>query len=145
MGKNAIKLSKKRNGFYSYVTVNPMTVKDLGIVLSKKMVEDGENGVYIFGDLQKEIQRIALGTGAATDVFKMDEEDPDVFIVSEDGINCWSSVQYVLDSHKAVIIVSHSCCEKAGLKQLPHYIQQQYHDLDIEYIEDGVNPVFIAV
>ena len=109
------------------------------------MVEDGENGVYIFGDLQKEIQRIALGTGAATDVFKMDEEDPDVFIVSEDGINCWSSVQYVLDSHKAVIIVSHSCCEKAGLKQLPHYIQQQYHDLDIEYIEDGVNPVFIAV
>ncbi len=74
----------------------------------------------------------------------MDKKEPDLYIVSEDGMNCWTSGQYVIDKNKALIVVSHCCCEKSGLKQKTTYIKK-YLNVDIEYIDDGMNATFIVV
>ena len=45
--------------------------------------DDGEEGVYVFGNVNKEVSHLAIGTGAGTDIFEMLEFNPDVVIVAD--------------------------------------------------------------
>ncbi len=137
-------LNKKREKFITFATIKEKTVKEIAVLLSQKMLDDGENGVYMIGKTNQIVHSIAMGTGAATNVFEMSKYDPDLYIVSEDGINCWSSAQYIVDKNKSMIVVSHCCCEKGGLKQLPDYLKQ-YLDIDVEYIDDHMHATFVAI
>ena len=142
---SSIVIKQTRKRFITTALVKETTVRELALLIAKQMIVDGENGVYVIGDLEKKVSHVALGTGAATDVFEMDENSVDVFVVSEDGMNCWSSGQYVVDQNKALIIVSHCCCEKSGLKELAKYLKKQFVNIDVEYIDDGINATFIAL
>lgn len=135
----------KIDKFTHYLRIKSKSVIELATNLSHKMKDDGENGVYIIGNVDRQIETVMVGTGAYSNVYEMQLLNPDVYIVSEDGINCWSAAQYVCDLDKAMIIVSHCCCEKAGLKEMIDYLQNEFNGVNIEYINDGMNATFVAV
>ena len=91
----------------------------------------------VFGDVNKEASRLAIGTGAGTDIFEMLEFNPDVVIVADDGITNYKDAQYAIDNDLLMIVVNHAGCEIGGLKNMVNYFNDKLPDLDVEYLEEG--------
>ncbi|MEG0507393.1 MAG: Nif3-like dinuclear metal center hexameric protein [Longicatena sp.] len=128
-----------QNSYYQYANILPQRVCDLAQHVASSLLEDGENGIYVFGDVHKEVHRLAIGTGAATDIFEMLKEKPDAMIVSDDGITNYCEAQYAIDYHVPLLVVHHASCEIAGLKAMVPYLIKHFPTISCTYLEEGYN------
>lgn len=123
--------------FYQYANFEPMTVANLSSLIAQKIRKDGEDGVYVFGDTTKVISSAAIGTGAATNIFEMLDENPGVLIVSDDGITNFLDVQYALDYNLPLIVVNHGASEISGMKSMIEYFKIKIPDVHSIYLDEG--------
>lgn len=132
--------------YTQHATIEKTTVRKLAVHVAECLKSDGENGVYIFGDPDKEVTELGMGTGAATDIFKMLEMGPcDACIVADDGISNFYQAQYALDNDLPLIVVNHSCCEIAGIRSMTGFLRQRFPQLDISDLEEGYQVTHIAL
>ena len=122
--------------YYQCANIEEMSVEALAKHCANCLLQDGEQGVYVFGDVQKKIHRIAIGTGAATNLYDMLQFQPDAMIVSDDGINNYDAAQYAIDQHLPIIVVNHAGCEIGGLKAMAPWLQAKI-GCHVEYIKEG--------
>ncbi len=133
------------SSYIQHADIEEQTVEDLARHVAAVLKPEGENGVYVFGDIRKKVTRLGMGTGAATDIFKMLDQQPcDVCIVADDGISNYYQAQYALDQGLPLIVVNHSCCEIAGIKSMARYLRQHFPDLEVSYLEEGYTVTYIT-
>lgn len=125
------------NSYYQFANIPSQPVSELATHVANALKEDGEEGVYVFGDTSKKVCRLAMGTGAATNVFEMLDYNPDVVIVADDGISNYKDAQFALDNNLPMIVVNHAGCEIGGLKNMETYFHDNYPFLDVEYLDEG--------
>lgn len=94
----------------------------------------GETGIEVIGDPDHEVRTLGIGTGACTDVFEMVANGADTCIVSDDGINNWSSVQWAHDHHIPLIVVSHMACEAPGIKSMADFLNDSIPDVQFKFL-----------
>lgn len=122
--------------YNQYATVST-TLRELAQKVADAVARYGQEGIQVVGDLDAPISRIAMGTGAATDIFSMLDEHPDVCIVSDDGISNWIGTQWAIDHGMALIVVNHAACEIGGIQQMVPYFQKQFPEIAVEYLPEG--------
>lgn len=83
------------------------------------------------------IRRIAIGTGAATDLYELLPLHPDAVIVSDDGITSYDAAQYALDHGIGMVVVNHAAVERAGLKAMVPWLQERMKDAEAVWLHDG--------
>lgn len=125
------------SSYFHYADIEEMDALDLAKHVAKALCSDGQNGTWLYGRKDKIIKRLAIGTGAATNVWAMLKEKPDAVIVSEDGVNTFSEGEYLIDHDISMILVAHSACEMAGIRELTKWLQKKVnvscHYLDSAY------------
>lgn len=131
------------SSYLQFADIQTITLGSLAKQVANALTQDGENGVYVIGDLDRNINHISMGTGAATDIFAMLKKLTDVLIVSDDGITNYYQMQYAIDNDIAMIVVNHSSCEICGLKAMETYFKNIYPDLSVQYLEEGYNIQYI--
>ncbi len=133
------------SSYIQHADIEEQTVEELARHVASVLKPEGENGVYVFGDIHKKVSRLGMGTGAATDIFKMLDQRPcDVCIVADDGISNYYQAQYALDQDLPLIVVNHSCCEIAGIKSMAGYLRQNFPSLEVSYLEEGYTITYIT-
>lgn len=138
--------SRVTSSYLQHATIEKTTVRQLAVHVAESLRPDGENGVYIFGDPDKAVTEVGMGTGAATDIFKMLELGPcDVCIVADDGISNFYQAQYALDNDLPLIVVNHSCCEIAGIRSLAQFLRDKFPQLTVSDLEEGYQVTHIAL
>lgn len=125
------------DSYYQYANIPVMSGKQLAKHVANRIKQDGEEGVYLFGNENKKIKRIAIGTGAGTNLFDMLEYNPDAVIVSDDGITNYTEVQYAIDNHIVMIVVNHAGCEICGIKEMVNFFHDKCLKLDVKYLKEG--------
>lgn len=125
------------NSYYSYANVNGLTVKEISQKVANAVYKYGQEGIQVIGNMDKEVHRVAIGTGAETDIFLMLKGKADVLVVSDDGVSNWIAIQYCLDHDIPVIIVNHASCEIGGLQEMVHYFNEVYPLLEVQYLYEG--------
>ena len=125
------------NSYYQCADIPKQTVSQLAKHVANVLKDDGEEGVYVFGDVNKEVSHLAMGTGAATNIFEMLEFNPDVVIVADDGITNYKDAQYAIDNDLPMIVVNHAGCEIGGLKNMVNYFNDKLPDFNVEYLDEG--------
>lgn len=137
--------TRNTSSYIQHAEIPEMTVRQLAGHVASALKPDGENGVYIFGNPEKRVSQLGMGTGAATDIFKMLEEGPcDVCIVADDGISNYYHAQYAIDNDLPLIVVNHSCCEIAGIRSMAEYLDIRLPDLHVFYLEEGYTVTHIV-
>lgn len=126
------------NSFNQYTQIPEQRAEDIARHAAEVLTQDGENGAYLFGNPTKLINRLAIGTGAATDIFSMLVYQPDAMIVSDDGITNWYAAQFAIDYDIPLIVVNHAGCEICGMKAMETYLKQLLPtSMHIKYIAEG--------
>lgn len=132
------------SSFYQAADITPMTTRALALHTANVLKQDGQQGVYLFGDSDKIVQRIAIGTGAATNIYQMLGFDPDAVIVSDDGINNYDAAQFAIDQNIPMIVVNHSCCEVAGIKAMAAYLNRRLPEVRSYYLDAGYHVSYFS-
>ena len=122
---------------YNRYAVVDLTVEEIAQKVADAVKKYGQDGVQVVGDLNRRITRMAMGTGAATNVFSMLHYQPELVIVSEDGINSWIAMQYCIDHNIAIVICNHAACEIGGLKEMAVYLKQVFPHLEVTHLYEG--------
>lgn len=131
------------SSFIQHAIIDEMSVRELGKHIAHALSPDGENGVWVLGDLNKRVKHVSMGTGAATDIFAMLKEPSDVLIVSEDGMTNWYQGQYCVDNDIPLIVVNHAGCEICGMKAMADYFHDVMPQLDVTYLKEGFDVQYI--
>lgn len=126
------------NSYNQYAQIPEQSVAEIAQHVAAVLSQDGENGAYVFGDPTKRVRRLAIGTGAATNIFSMLDYRPDAVIVSDDGITNWYAAQFAIDHDLPLIVVNHAGCEICGMKAMEAYLKQQLPpNIKVMYIAEG--------
>lgn len=128
---------REQVSYYQAANINEMSCGELAAHTAACLYEDGEEGVYVFGNPAKKVRRVAIGTGAATCVYEMLKFQPDAVIVSDDGITNYDAAQFALDQDLPMIVVNHSVSEMAGLKAMVPWLREQIKQANITYLDEG--------
>jgi putative NIF3 family GTP cyclohydrolase 1 type 2 len=126
-----------RRKFYEVHAVEASSLGELAEGILERVRPLGQEVVHVIGDLEKNVSRIALGTGAITGYRQMYDMGADVLLLTDDGTRLWESGQWALDSGVPLMIVNHSTSEEPGMITLARYIRGTFPDVPVEHIPVG--------
>ena len=139
--KNALQLDfqpRSVNEKYSVAYFDKRPVKELAQRVAKALSVFGQSHAEVLGDPLTMVGSLAIGIGAACNVFDMLKyPNVDCILVSDDGACNWVEHQYCLDNNIALIIVHHSINEILGMNSMAAYLQKAFPKLDISYLDEG--------
>lgn len=128
---------RQKGSYLHFATIPAMTAEQLGQHVANCLSQFGAQGCTMLGKRDEAIQRIAIGTGAATDVYRMLEEKPDALIVADDGVTNYNEGQLLLDLNKTMIVVNHAACEIGGVRAMVPWLARQFPELPCLWLEEG--------
>jgi len=112
------------------------TLGELTQQIAHKVKELGQDVVNYIGDLDNEVTRIAVGTGAITNFRGMFSLEADVLILTDDGTRLWESAVWSEDTGVSLILVNHATAEEPGMENLAAYVKDSFPVL-VHFIKQG--------
>ena len=121
--------------YYKICLLGEMSVEETAERVLQKVRPLGQDTVLILGDRQKRVSRMAVGTGAATDLPSMYELNADLILVTDDGINFWDGALWAADIEVPLLIVNHATSEKPGMQAMAVYLREKFPGVPVEYVD----------
>jgi putative NIF3 family GTP cyclohydrolase 1 type 2 len=121
--------------FYKICLVNGMTVEDLARRVLERVRPLGQGTVQFYGDRNKRVRRMAVGTGCINNVAIMQGLGADVLLATDDGLKTWDDALWAVDTEVPVLIVNHATTEKPGMQKLAEYLSALYRAVPVSYID----------
>ena len=128
---------REQASYYQAATIPKTSLEALAKHTAKVLRKDGEDGVYVFGNPQSIVNRIVIGTGAATGLYEMLKLHPDAVIVCDDGITNYDAAQYALDHAIGMVVVNHAAVERSGLQAMVPWLQKRTQNQAVQWLDDG--------
>lgn len=132
-------LPRSVDSFYRICLTDNTTSSELARTVLEKVKPLGQNSVLLFGDPNRHIRRMAVGTGAITRFPEMHALQADLLLVTEDGMNYWTSALWAQDLDLPLIIVNHAVSEVPGMQALATYLRNQFPGVLVEYLDVPYN------
>jgi len=121
--------------FYKVCLLGGMTVAEAADRVLEKVRPLGQETIFFLGDRDRQVQRMAVGTGAITNLPAMNELGVDLILATDDGMNMWMGGQWAVDADVPVIVVNHATAEKPGMMAMAGYLRERFPDVPVAYID----------
>lgn len=125
--------SRPVGSYYKICLVNGLTVEALARRILERVRPYGQETVLIWGDRDKRVERLAVGTGAVTHLPPMLELAADAALVTDDGFRLYAA-QLAFDLDMPALVVHHSTAEKPGMKVMTDHLSEQYPQIPVRYL-----------
>lgn len=120
--------------YYNLHDVPPTAAWELAQHVAQRVKALGEQCVRFMGVRWQMVHRLAVGTGAITDVRRMVELGADVVLATDDGIRMWRDGAWIADLGVPLIMVNHMAAEIPGLRKLAKYLQERFPEVRVEFV-----------
>ena len=114
-----------------------LAVSALAEHVARRVRPLGQGCVQVVGDPEKLVSRIAVGTGAITNVVQMAGLGGDALIVTDDGIRFWQGGSWAVDAGIPLIVVNHATAEEWGMRSLARYLAEQFPRVPVRHLPQG--------
>ena len=123
-----------RDKYYSLHEIPTTTAWELVHRIAQALVPLKEQAVQFVGIKWHTVHRVAVGTGAITDVRRMVALGADVALATDDGTTLWRDAAWMTDLGLPLIVVNHMTSEIPGLRNLARYLGQRFPDVPVEFV-----------
>jgi putative NIF3 family GTP cyclohydrolase 1 type 2 len=115
--------------------------RDKALNVARKIAEKlkvlNQPGVAFYGDPDKYVSSIGLGTGDACDPQNYAELDPDLVIGIDDRIRTWVHTPYSEDTGKPLVVINHGTSEEMGVELLNEHLKINIPSVEFIHIKQG--------
>ena len=109
-----------------------------------KFSELGQPGVAFYGDPDRIISTVGLGTGCICDPMEFADLKPDLFIAIDDVVRTWTQTAFASDTGQPLIVINHGTSEEMGMRMLNQIIKQKFPGIEVLHFNQGCSYKWIT-
>ena len=108
------------DGYYAIYATAPQPALSFAKKVAAKTRCLGQSVVGFYGDPERTVKRIGIGTGAASDPFRLFQLGADLAVVADDAPNntAWIAGAWCHDTGNPAVVVNHAVAEAPGIAAL---------------------------
>ena len=130
--------------FYNVYRIEKDTAGNVAGKIALRLKDYNQPGVAFYGDPDKMISTVGLGTGCICDPISYAELDPDLCIGIDDTIRTWVQTTYAEDTGKPLVVINHGTSEEMGMRLLNDHLKQNIPSLEFIHFEQGCSYKWIS-
>jgi putative NIF3 family GTP cyclohydrolase 1 type 2 len=123
--------------YYNVYKVDSQSAAGFAKKIAGKLSEIGQPGVAFYGDPEKTIKSVGLGTGCICDPMEFADLKPDIAIAIDDVVRTWTQTAYASDTGNPLIIINHGTSEEMGMRMLNRIIREKFPDIETIHFNQG--------
>lgn len=131
--------------YYNVYKFKKQTASSFARSLAGKLKELGQPGVAFYGDQDREVASVGIGTGWICDPMDYADLKPDVFVAIDDVIRTHIQTVYAEDTGHPLIVINHGVSEEMGMRSLNQIIKQKFKAMDVIHFKQGCTYKWITV
>jgi putative NIF3 family GTP cyclohydrolase 1 type 2 len=123
--------------YYNVYKTDKQTASAFAKKVASKLAELGQPGVAFYGDKDRMISSVGVGTGCICDPMEFADLKPDLFIAIDDVVRTWTQTAYAADTGDPLIVINHGTSEEMGMRSLNEIIKGQFPGIEIVHFNQG--------
>ncbi len=130
-------------GFQHRYDMEPVKLGVFAKKMASRLALLGEPQIQVFGDLEKEVSRIGIGTGCCCKLDTFSKMGCDAAFVCDDGIWYWQDITWALEAGYPILRINHGTSEEPGMITLAEYINNNLQGISAQYLPhiSGINMI----
>lgn len=124
----------KSERYYNIYDIEPQTAGTFAKHIASKTADLGQPTIGFYGDTDREIRSVGLGTGCISQAYKIREMGADLAISVDDVVRAWIDGEMSQDTGYPLIVVNHCVSEEPGIVKLADYVRRTFTDIPVTHI-----------
>lgn len=98
----------------------------------------GQDAVGFYGDPDRPVSTIGLGTGCISDPFAIYRLGADLAISVDDVVRAWVAGEWCRDTGNPLVVVNHCVSEEPGMATLAQFLGEALEGIPVTHISQGL-------
>ena len=94
-------------------------------------------GVAFYGDPDRLVSNVGLGTGCICDPMQYQELEPDLSIAIDDTVRTWIQTAFAEDTGNPLIVINHGTSEESGMRLLNKHLTDNIPNIEFIHLNQG--------
>jgi putative NIF3 family GTP cyclohydrolase 1 type 2 len=123
--------------YYNVYRIEPAPAAEVGRRVARALKTVGQPGLAFYGDGDRKVGSVGVGTGCICDPIQFMDLEPDLFIAIDDAVRTWTQTTYAEDTGRPLIVINHGTSEEFGVRLLSRELKEAFPDKDVIHLEQG--------
>ena len=123
--------------YYNVYKIKPQTAGNLAKSIATHLKEFNQPGVAFYGDENRLVKSVGLGTGCICNPQDYAELKPDLTISIDDTIKTWIQTTFAEDTGNPLVVVNHGTAEEMGMRLLSEHLRNNMNKIDVLHFNQG--------
>jgi putative NIF3 family GTP cyclohydrolase 1 type 2 len=123
--------------YYNVYRTGPKPAIEVARAIARRMAEVRQPGVAFYGDRDRAVSSVGVGTGCFSDPIEFMGLAPDLFIAIDDIVRTWTQTVYARDTGHPLVVVNHGATEEAGVRGLAEFLTKTYPGRKVVHYPQG--------
>lgn len=123
---------------YRLIRISPaVTAEELAKRLAKSFATIGQPGVAFYGDPQRKVEKLGVGTGYGCVPWEFVKLGADMCVTIDDRIKTWIETEWADDAGYPMIVIHHGTSEEWGVHSLHEKLTAAFPHLPVKLLKQG--------
>ena len=128
----------ERSGdYYNVYRVEADTAWNVARNIASSLMVLNQPGVAFYGDRDRMVSTVGLGTGCICDPMQYQELNPDLSIAIDDTVRTWIQTTFAEDTGNPLVVINHGTSEEAGMRMLNQHLAKNIPDIEFVHLNQG--------
>ncbi len=123
--------------YYNVYKISPTPAIKAAHLFAAGLKSVGQPGVAFYGDRDRLVESVGVGTGCICDPIQFMDMEPDLFVAIDDKVRTWIQTAYAEDSGHPLVVINHGTSEEFGMRLLNARLRAVYPDYDVLHLDQG--------
>jgi putative NIF3 family GTP cyclohydrolase 1 type 2 len=130
--------------YYNVYRLEPKPAIDVARRIARKLAEFRQPGVAFYGDKDRLVDSVGIGTGCFSDPIEFMDLAPGMFIAIDDVVRTWTQTVYAKDTGHPLVVINHGTSEEAGMRMLAEHLRRVYPGRKVFHCAQGCTYDWVA-
>jgi putative NIF3 family GTP cyclohydrolase 1 type 2 len=123
--------------YYNVYRMAPRPAIEVARTIARKMADVRQPGVAFYGDRDRAVASVGVGTGCFCDPIEFMGLAPDLFVAIDDVVRTWTQTVYARDTGHPLVVVNHGATEEAGVRGLSEFLKKHFPERPVIHYAQG--------
>jgi putative NIF3 family GTP cyclohydrolase 1 type 2 len=127
----------RRQLCYNVYRIETKPAGEVAKSIARRLKPLNQPGVAFYGDADRPVATVGVGTGCICDPIQYAPLKPDLFIAIDDAVHTWIQTTYAEDSGHPLVVINHGTAEEPGMRVLAGHLSRAFANLEFVHLGDG--------
>ncbi|MEN8230294.1 MAG: Nif3-like dinuclear metal center hexameric protein [Bacteroidota bacterium] len=123
--------------YFNVYRIKPDTSGNVAKTIASSLLELNQPGVAFYGESERIVSTVGLGTGCICNPMQYQELKPDLVIAIDDTIRTWTQTTYAEDTGDPLVVINHGTSEEMGMRLLSQHLTANISGMDFIHLNQG--------